>query len=136
MKTLGTSLLSTLAFGLAVAAGARLLVHEGAARTAALVGAAVSTAVGALALVMKTAAPISGGTKGVQALLSRQVLALFLRLGAVGLGAASLHFDGAGALASLAFVVTFFIAYLGQQVVEVRSLLSVRQRAEKPEVTV
>jgi hypothetical protein len=135
VKTLGTSLLTTFALGLAAAAGALLLGLDGEVRTAALVGAGVSTAVGALALVIKTASPISGGTKGVQALLSRQVLSLFLRLGAVGLGAASLHLNGAGPSASLAFVVTFFIAYLGQQVVEVRSLLSVRQSAAKPEVT-
>ncbi|MEW5740601.1 MAG: hypothetical protein AB1938_16855 [Myxococcota bacterium] len=135
MKTLGTSLLLSFTLGLAVAAGALVLGLEPSVRTAALVGAGVSTAVGALALVIKTAAPISGGTKGVQALLSRQVLSLFLRLGAVGLGAASLHLNGASSSASLAFVVTFFIAYLGQQVVEVRSLLAVRQSAAKPEVT-
>ncbi|GMU58559.1 MAG: hypothetical protein AMXMBFR34_03220 [Myxococcaceae bacterium] len=135
MKTLGTSLLLTVALGLAVAAGALVLGLEASVRAAALVGAGVSTAVGALALVIKTASPVSGGTKGLQALLSRQVVSLFLRLGTVGLGAAALQLNGAGSSAALAFVVTFFIAYLGQQVVEVRSLLAVRQSAAKPEVT-
>jgi hypothetical protein len=135
VKTLGTSLLLTLALGLAVAGGVLLLGLEASTRLGALVGAGVSTAIGALAVVIKTASPIAGGTRGIQVLLSRQVLSLFLRLGAVGLGAAALHLNGAGPSAPLAFVVTFFIAYLGQQVVEVRSLLAVRQSPAKSEVT-
>ena len=135
MKTLGTSLLLTVALGLAVAGGVLVLGLEASTRLGALVGALVSTVIGALAVVIKTAAPIAGGTKGVQALLSRQVLSLFLRLGAVALGAAALHLNDAGPSAPLAFVVTFFIAYLGQQVVEVRSLLAVRQSTAKSEVT-
>lgn len=141
MKTLGTSLLVTFALGAAVAAGVLALGLDAGLRTAALVGAGVSTAIGALALVIKTATPVKGGTRGLQMLMSRQVLSLALRLGAVGLGAFALR-GGVGAAddsnataAPMAFVVTFFIVYLGQQVVEVRSLLAVRDSAAKSEVT-
>jgi hypothetical protein len=132
VKTLGASLLITCAVGLVVAGGALVLGLEPAVFTAALLGSGVSTLLGALALVIKVASPLAGGTGGLRALLSRQVLALFLRLGAVLLGAVALRENGA---ASVAFVMTFFIAYLGQQVVEVRSLLAVRQGAAKSEVT-
>lgn len=132
MKTLGISLLITVAVGAVVAAGALVLGLDPAVRTAALVGSGISTLLGALALLIKTASPLEGGTGGLRALLSRHVLALFLRLGAVLLGAVALRENGS---AAIAFVMTFFIAYLGQQVVEVRSLLAVRQRAAKSEVT-
>lgn len=130
MKTLSTSLLLTVAVGAVVAGGALVLGLAPAVREAALLGSGVSTLLGGLALLIKTAAPLQGGTSGLRALLSRHVLALFLRLGAVLLGAVALREDGA---AAIAFVMTFFIAYLGQQVVEVRSLLAVR--AAKSEVT-
>lgn len=132
MKTLSTSLLITFAVGAVVAGGVLVLGLEPAVRTAAWLGTGVSTALGALALLIKTASPLKGGTSGLRALLSRHVLALFLRLGAVLLGAVALRENGS---AAIAFVMTFFIAYLGQQVVEVRSLLAVRQGAAKSEVT-
>ncbi len=132
MKSLGTNLLWTLALGLAVAGGVWVLGLEPATQTAGLVGAGVSTAVGALALVVKTAAPVNGGLRGVQAVLSRQALSLFLRLGTLGLGAFALRNAGGE---PMAFVLTFFLAYLGQQVVEVRGLLAVRQSAAKSGVT-
>jgi hypothetical protein len=132
VKTLSTSLLITVAVGAAVAVGVLVTGLAPAVRTAAWLGAGVSTALGALALLIKTASPLGGGPSGLRTLLSRQVLALFLRLGAVLLGAVALRGDGA---AAVAFVMTFFIAYLGQQVVEVRSLLAVRQGVAKSEVT-
>jgi hypothetical protein len=132
VKALGISLLITVAVGAVVVVGALVLGLGSAVRTAALLGSGVSTLLGALALLIKTASPLKGGTSGLRALLSRHVLALFLRLGAVLLGAVALRENGS---AAIAFVMTFFIAYLGQQVVEVRSLLAVRQSAAKSEVT-
>jgi hypothetical protein len=95
-------------------------------RSSAMLGVAVGTIVGLLAIVIKTqlVALAPAGSTGVQAVLAGQVLTFFLRLLAVGVGALALHQNP---LASpVAYVLTFFTVYLAQQFVEVRSLLAAR----------
>lgn len=120
----------TLGVGALVSVCAVLLTAGGAERAAALWGAGVSTVVGVLMVSLKSL-PLARGTGALKDALARQVLALMVRLGVVGAGAVVLHRDFS---AAMAFVVAFFIAYLGQQVVEVRSLLTARGRADKHEV--
>lgn len=133
MKTLGFSM------GLSVAAGAlsalvvSFLPLDAGTRTSAFLGVGVGTAIGLLALVIKTqlATLAPTGTASVKAVLTGQVLTFFLRLVAIGTGAIALHNDEA--LSPVAFVLAFFSVYLGQQFVEVRSLLAAR--AAKTEVS-
>lgn len=125
MKSLAANLAVTLALGGLVAALVDVFPLEAGLRQSALLGAAVSTVLGAVALLIKTqlAAVVTRGTAAVKALVTGQTLAFLLRLLAVGVGAFALKQDTAQS--PIAFVVAFFAVYLAQQFVEVRSLLAV-----------
>lgn len=127
MKNFATALVLELLI-VALVGGAVMVLSLGAGeRAAALLGVGVSGLLGALALLVKTqVAKLS--TKGVKQLLSAQVSMFLLRLVAVGVGALALRGDEASS--PVAFVLAFFAVYLGQQVVEVRSVLAVRQPAK------
>lgn len=113
----------TLALGGVVAALAFVLPIEAGSRTSALIGALVASALGAIALVLKT--QLGKGLTGTAALkvtMTTLGLSFMLRLMAVGLGAVVLKQNPE--LSPFAFVIAFFVVSLSQQVLETRSLLS------------
>lgn len=123
MKSLNTMLPLTLALGGVVAALAFVLPIEAGSRTSALIGALVASALGAIALVLKT--QLGKGLTGTAALkvtMTTLGLSFMLRLMAVGLGAVVLKQNPE--LSPFAFVIAFFVVSLSQQVLETRSLLS------------
>lgn len=122
MKPLNAMLASTLALSGVVATCAMLLPLNQGARTSALVGALTAAALGALAIVLKTQLGKGlTGTAALKVMMTSLGLTFMLRLFAVGLGALVLKQDEA--LSPMAFVIAFFIASLGQQALETRSLL-------------
>lgn len=133
MKPPSSNLMAMALIGAGVAVGAALMPLDPGARLSALVGTAAATLVGGYVLMMKTRGPRGGGTGGLKTLLSRHVAALLLRLGTVGLGAGLVHV--ATQLPPSGFVIAFLVTYLAQQVIEMRSLLSLDGHAKNSEVS-
>ena len=126
MKAGATTLGLTALTGAAVALLASSLQLDAPAREGALWGALASTVTGLVALAWKgrvTATPAEG-TGALRALFTVQVLVLGVRAVAVLVGALIIKPRGQDAL--VAFVLSFFVVYLLQQVLEVRLLLSAR----------
>ena len=124
MRAGPASYLVTALTGAAVALLASALELAPAAREAAWWGALASTATGVVALLWKgrVAAQETSGTRALKALFTVQVLVLGVRAVAVLAGALLIKARGEDAL--VAFVLSFFLVYLLQQVIEVRLLLS------------
>jgi hypothetical protein len=133
VKSFGFSLGLSVLAGALVALGVAVFPLEAGLRSSAFLGVGVGAVIGVLSLIIKTqlVALLPGSRGGLQAVLTGQVLTFLLRLLAVGAGALALHGDEQSS--PVAFVLTFFLVYLAQQFVEVRSLLAMR--AVKPEVT-
>lgn len=133
MKSLTTTLPLTLAIGGLVAALSLVLPFEQASQTSWLIGALVAAGTGAIVLTLKLmlAAPSSAtGMAAMKAVLTAQMLAIFVRLIAVGAGAFALK---GGEFSPIMFVFAFALASLGQQFLEARSLLA--RNPVKSEVT-
>jgi hypothetical protein len=124
VKALGVGIGLIVVAGALAALGVALMPLEPAVRASAYFGAGLGTALGLVALSFKTwlvrnAPPGKGGIK---ALMTGQVVTFLMRVLAIGAGAIAVHADPAAS--PVAFVVTFFLVYLAQQFVEVRSLLA------------
>ncbi|MBL8912528.1 MAG: hypothetical protein JNM17_17680 [Archangium sp.] len=130
MKSLTTTLPLTIAIGGAVAALSLVLPFEAASKTSWLIGALIAAFTGAIVLALKLmlAGPASiKGTAAMKAVLTAQMLSLFVRIIAVGVGAFALK---NAELSPIMFVFSFALVSMGQQFVEAKSLL-----ARKTEVT-
>lgn len=94
----------------------------------ALLGAAISTVFGLVALVQKarTSSSLPAGPAAVKQLLSAQVVTLLLRLGAVLVGGFAVKRQG---LEPIAYVLAFFACYVVQQLVEMRFVLAANRHA-------
>lgn len=134
MKKLSTMLPLTIALGGVVAALVFVLPLDAAGQTSWLIGSLVSSLLGALALVVKTQLAPQGvsGAAALKGLLAGQGLAFMLRLMAVGVGAVALK---QAELSPFAFVISFFVVSLAQQVLETRSLLAATNPVKSSEVT-
>ncbi|MFZ5439094.1 MAG: hypothetical protein ACOZQL_03755 [Myxococcota bacterium] len=134
MKKLTVTLPLTLALGGLVAALVPVLPLDAAGQTSWLVGCLVSAVLGVLALVVKTLLAPSGltGAAALKGLLAGQGLAFLLRLIAVGVGAVAMKQSD---LSPFAFVISFFVVSLAQQVVETRTLLAANNPVKSSEVT-
>jgi hypothetical protein len=95
---------------------------------AALVGTAVSTVFGLVALFQKarTSSALPAGPAAVKQLLSTQVVTLLLRLFAVLVGGLAMKRFG---LEPIAYVLAFFACYVVQQLVELRFVLAANRHA-------
>ena len=123
MKPLNSMLPLTIALGGVVAALAVVLPIDQGSRTSALIGALMAALLGTVSMVLKT--QLGKGLTGTAALkvtMTTQGLSFMLRMLAVALGAVVLKQDPT--LSPMAYVIAFFVASLGQQVLETRSLLS------------
>ncbi len=129
-----TSLPLTIALGGLVAALVFVLPFDGDGRISWLLGALVSSLLGALVLVVKVqlSPPGLSGAAALKALLAAQGLGFMLRLLAVGVGAVAIK---QGELSPFAFVISFFVVSLAQQVLETRSLLAAHHPVKSSEVT-
>lgn len=133
MKNFATALVLELLIA-AVAGAVVLGLGLGAGdRSSALLGVGVGGLLGVLSLLVKTQVAKLATTKGIKQLLSAQVSMFVLRLVAILVGALLLKQDPASS--PIAYVLAFFAVYLGQQVVEVKSVLAVRQPAKSSGVT-
>ena len=124
----------TLALGGLAAAVTLVLRFEPVAQTSWLIGCLVAAVLGAITLVLKTAFTGMGltGMAALKALMTAQMLAFFLRLLVVGVGAFGLQQNG---LSAMHFVISFFVVSLAQQALETRSLLSARNPVKSSEAT-
>lgn len=134
MKKLTATIPLTIALGGVVAALVLVLPLDAAGQTSWLVGCLVSSLLGALALVIKTQLAPTGltGAAALKGLLAGQGLAFMLRLLAVGVGAVAIK---QAELSPFAFVISFFVVSLSQQVLETRSLLAATNPVKSSEVT-
>lgn len=131
MKTLTHTLPLTLALGGLVALLVLVLPFDAAGRSSWLAGALAASLLGALTLSLKVL--WSGvAVASLQSLLLAQMAGFFLRLVAVVAGAI---FIKQAELSPPAFVISFLIVSLAQQVLETRSLLTERKLPKSPEVT-
>lgn len=113
----------TLTLGALVAAAALVLPMDEGSRKSALIGTALASLLGAVAMVIKTQLGKGlTGTNALKAMMTAQGLAFMFRLLAVGLGAVVMKQDAA--LSPMAFVIAFFVVSLCQQALETHSLLS------------
>jgi hypothetical protein len=126
MKSLALNLSLVVLLG-AVAAGlvSGLGLDDG-TRLSAYVGVLAGTAMGLLTLLIKTqlAGRVSGGISGVKALVAALGVTFFLRLLGIAAGLVGLH--GEPSASPIAFVIAFFAVSLGQQALEMKSLLAAR----------
>ncbi|MFT3713726.1 MAG: hypothetical protein QM817_39205 [Archangium sp.] len=127
MKSLSATLPLTLAIGGLAAALSLVLPFEASSKTSWLIGALAAAFTGALVLTLKllVAGPSSTGTMSgaaaMKSVLTAQMLSIFVRLIAVGLGAFLLKQNE---LSPIMFVFAFALVSLGQQFLEARALLA------------
>jgi hypothetical protein len=123
MKSMAANIALTVLLGALVATLVSVIGLEPATRSSAMLGVAVSTALGVVALVIKTQLfKLTAGSPGIKAAMSGQVLSLLLRLFVLGAGALALKADPQSS--PFGFVLAFFAVYVTQQFVETRSLLA------------
>ncbi len=121
MKTLGVSSVMVGVLGALVAGCVFAFGLDAAAQVSALIGVAVGTLFGFVALVVKGQEAPQRATAKVKHLLSTQVVSMLLRLAALLVGAFALKRAG---LEPFAYVLAFFAVYLLQQLVELRFVLN------------
>jgi hypothetical protein len=136
VKSLTSTLPLTLAIGGLAAAAALVLPFEAGSKTSWLIGALAAAVTGAVVLTLKlaVAAPSTmTGAAAMKAVLTAQMLSLFVRLIAVGVGAFVLKQNE---LSPIMFVFSFALVSLGQQFLEAKSLLArAPAKSVKSEVT-
>lgn len=126
------SLLMVAAVGALAAALLLTLELEPLTRTSALAGAALSTVLGAVVLFIKAALlGRANGLKDLKVQLGSMGASFGLRL--LGIGAGVLWLRRMG-LPYEGFLLTFFVCYLAQQVIEVRYVLRAAVAVATPEV--
>ncbi len=126
MKSLALTLSLVVALGAVAAGFVWAAGFEPGVRLSALVGVLAGTAMGLLTVLIKTqlAGRVSHGLPGLKALLAAQGITFALRL--VGLAAGLVGLHGEPASSPIAFVIAFFAVSLGQQALEMKSLLAAR----------
>lgn len=126
MKSLTLTLSLVVALGVVAGALVSGLGLDEGTSLSAYVGVLTGTAMGLLTLLIKTqlAGRITGGIAGVKALVAGLGVTFFLRLLGIAAGLIGLH--GNPAASPIAFVIAFFAVSLGQQALEMKSLLAAR----------
>lgn len=126
MKSLTVPLSLVVLLGAVAAAVVWGAGFEADVRFSALVGVLAGSVLGLLALLVKLqlATRVTEGVAGLKALLAAQGLSFLLRLLALGAGLVGLRFHEGSS--PIAFVLAFFAVSLGQQALEMKSLLTAR----------
>ena len=126
MKSLLMHLMLTLTVGLMACGVVAACALSGGELVTALIGVAVSTVFGCIALGFKSTALANNSVSGVQSALAVQGLAFAVRLMAIALGGfACKRHD----IDPTAYILAFFGCAMVQQAIEVKFLLSARQGA-------
>jgi hypothetical protein len=126
VKSLALTLSLVVALGVVAAGFVWGAGFDDGTRLSALVGVLAGTVMGLVSLLVKTqlAGRISQGIAGLKALLAAQGVSFFLRL--LALAAGLLGLRGEPSTSPMAFVIAFFAVSLGQQALEMKSLLAAR----------